>query len=210
MSEKDEMEPNYVHLEHREHPWRRQLSVKGRRLLPGCVVSTMRIEGWSPEETAVQFDLPLEVVLEIIDYAGKYRTLIEAEDAINAAESLLPMAYHNWDATRQRIRQATTTVEALCMAAGFEYAMLNSPDRVVHLMHGGGHRKVLRDDTRRHDLFVDLGLLNESTDNARAKETLLILAIDLGCYEAGESLAMEGLVEPREMVAIFPRALSSR
>ncbi len=147
MNEKDEREPSYVHIERREHPWRRQLFVKGRRLLPGCIASTMRIENWSPEETAVQFKLPLEVVMEIIDYAGRYRTLIEAEDALNAA-SFLPMASHDWATARQRIRQATTTVEAVCMVAGFEYAMLNSLDRVVHLMHGGGHRKVLRDDTR--------------------------------------------------------------
>lgn len=88
-----------------------------------------------------------------------------------------------------------TTVEALCTAAGLEYAMLNSPDRVVHLTRGGGHHKVQRNDTRRHDLFIDLNLLHAASKADRIKETLLVLAVELGCYEAGESLAMEGLVQ---------------
>lgn len=90
--------------------------------------------------------------------------------------------------------ERTTTVEALCIAAGLGHAMLNSPDRVVHLTHGGGHNKIRRTNTRRHDLFVDLGLLRGSTNEERIKDALIVLAAELGCYEAGESLGMEGIV----------------
>lgn len=97
---------------------------------------------------------------------------------------------------RMTTNDRTTTVEALCSAAGLEYAMLNSPDRLVHLRRGGGHQRKERTDTSRADLYVDLNLLPQGSKQQRIKETLIVLAVDLGCYEAGESLAMEGIVEP--------------
>jgi len=46
-------------------------------------VRTASIEGWAPEETAHQFDLPLEAVIEAVRYAGNARELIAAEEAEN-------------------------------------------------------------------------------------------------------------------------------
>jgi uncharacterized protein (DUF433 family) len=46
-------------------------------------VRTASIEGWAPEETAHQFDLPLEAVIEALRYAEKARELIVAEEAEN-------------------------------------------------------------------------------------------------------------------------------
>jgi hypothetical protein len=70
-------------LVRRDHPWRRQLWIKGRNIAAGELARTARVEGWSVEETARQFDVPVEAVLEAQRYAEAARTLIEAEAAEN-------------------------------------------------------------------------------------------------------------------------------
>ena len=70
-------------LVRRDHPWRRQLWVKGRNITAGDLVRTASIEGWPPEEAAHQFDLPLEAVIEAFRYAESARELISAEEAEN-------------------------------------------------------------------------------------------------------------------------------
>ncbi len=70
-------------LVQRDHPWRRQLCIKGRKIAAGDLVRTMQIEGWTPEETGRQFDLPLEAVLEAERYAQQAADLIAAEEAEN-------------------------------------------------------------------------------------------------------------------------------
>ena len=67
----------------RDHPWRRQLWVKGRNITAGDLVRTASIEGWAPEETARQFDLPLKAVVEAVRCAESARELITAEEAEN-------------------------------------------------------------------------------------------------------------------------------
>jgi uncharacterized protein (DUF433 family) len=74
---------DWTWLVRRDHPWRRQLWVKGRNITAGDLVRTASIEGWAPEETARQFDLPLEAVIEAVRYAGNARELIAAEEAEN-------------------------------------------------------------------------------------------------------------------------------
>src|SRR3989454_8290795 len=59
---------NWTWLVRRPHPWRRQLSLKGRRITAGQLADQMGANHWTPEETARQFDLPVEAVLE----AGGY------------------------------------------------------------------------------------------------------------------------------------------
>lgn len=66
-------------LVERPHPWRRQLWIKGRRMRAGSVVADLEANRWTPEETARQFDLPLDAVLEARRYADANRELIEAE-----------------------------------------------------------------------------------------------------------------------------------
>jgi len=67
----------------REHPWRRQLWIKGRSIAAGDLARTVGIEGWTPEEAAREFDLPVDAILEAQRYAEVHRDLIAAEEAEN-------------------------------------------------------------------------------------------------------------------------------
>jgi len=73
----------WIWLVHRDHAWRRQLWIKGRKIPAGDLIRTSALEGWTAEETARQFDLPLEAVMEAHRYAQMARALIEAEEAEN-------------------------------------------------------------------------------------------------------------------------------
>ncbi len=70
-------------LVRRDHPWRRQLWIKGRNLAAGDLVRTAEVEGWTPERAAEEFDLPVDAVIEAIRYAETARDLIAAEEAEN-------------------------------------------------------------------------------------------------------------------------------
>jgi uncharacterized protein (DUF433 family) len=85
---------NYMYLVLRPHPWRRQLSFKGRRLTVGQFIGRMRTEKWTPEQAASEFDLPVEAAYEAIEYGEQYASLITAEDAedASAAKSLMHAA----------------------------------------------------------------------------------------------------------------------
>ena len=61
------------------HPWRRQLWIKGRRMRAAQLVGHLNGNGWSAEETARQFDLPVEAVLEAQRYVDGNQQLIDAE-----------------------------------------------------------------------------------------------------------------------------------
>jgi uncharacterized protein (DUF433 family) len=74
---------DWTWLVRRDHPWRRQLWVKGRNMTAGDLVRTASIEGWAPEEAAHQFDLPLDAVVEALRYTESARDLIAAEEAEN-------------------------------------------------------------------------------------------------------------------------------
>lgn len=74
----------YTYLVRRPHPWRKQLFLKGRRLTAGQVVGRMETEGWSVEEAAAQFELPVAAIREAVDYAKRNRDLIACEDAEDA------------------------------------------------------------------------------------------------------------------------------
>ncbi|MGH2378992.1 MAG: hypothetical protein ACRDGT_11015 [Candidatus Limnocylindria bacterium] len=63
----------------RPHAWRRQLWIKGRRMRAAQLVGHMNANDWSSEETARQFDLPVEAVLEAQRYVDGERELIDAE-----------------------------------------------------------------------------------------------------------------------------------
>ena len=67
----------------RDHPWRRQLWIKGRNIAAGDLAHTATIEGWTAEDAAREFDLPVEAVLEAQRYAEVARELIAAEEAEN-------------------------------------------------------------------------------------------------------------------------------
>jgi uncharacterized protein (DUF433 family) len=72
----------WTYLVSRQHPWRRQLCVKGRNMTVGQLVAAMRANSLTPEQTADDYGLPIEAVREAIRYADEYHELI----AIEAAE----------------------------------------------------------------------------------------------------------------------------
>ena len=87
------------------------------------------------------------------------------------------------------------SVEQLCSFAGIEYGVLDGPKRLVRLARGGGHQKSPVPGRQRADLIVDRNLIHAPTKRDRAIRVLEVLAVDLDCYEAGESLLLAGLVE---------------
>ena len=83
-------------LVERPHPWRRQLWVKGRKLLASAVWLDALTNGMGPREAAENWDLPLEACEEIFAYCEANGELIEAE----ANEE------------RQRLKRANVEVDA--------------------------------------------------------------------------------------------------
>lgn len=77
------MSPKWNWLVEREHPWRRQLWIKGRRIAAGDLARTVEIEGWSPEQAADEFDLPVDAVEEAVRYLAESRDLVLAEEREN-------------------------------------------------------------------------------------------------------------------------------
>jgi len=69
----------WAYLVARPHPWRRQLYVKGRRLMASTVWSEMLTNGMSGAEAADDWDLPLEVIDEIVSYCERNRALLKME-----------------------------------------------------------------------------------------------------------------------------------
>jgi len=78
--------PKWQWLVEREHRWRRQLWVKGRKLTVGDVVSRLRFEHLTAEELAKDMDLPVDAVREAEQWASipANAELIAAEDAEDA------------------------------------------------------------------------------------------------------------------------------
>lgn len=66
-------------LTQRPHPWRRQLWVKGRRLLASQVWSDMQTNGMTEAEAAANWDLPREAIEEILAYRLQNAALIALE-----------------------------------------------------------------------------------------------------------------------------------
>jgi uncharacterized protein (DUF433 family) len=69
----------YQYLEPSKHPWRKQYYIKGRRMTVGNLVSTMLLHNQTPEEAAQDRGLPLEAVLEAMDYYDKHYEVIRAD-----------------------------------------------------------------------------------------------------------------------------------
>ncbi|HEV2270816.1 MAG TPA: hypothetical protein VGR92_15290 [Steroidobacteraceae bacterium] len=63
----------------RPHPWRRQLWVKGRKLMASTVWLDALTNGMGQREAAENWDLPVEACAEIFAYCEANRTLIESE-----------------------------------------------------------------------------------------------------------------------------------
>jgi uncharacterized protein (DUF433 family) len=75
----EESEPRWRYLVRRVHPWRRQLSIKGRNTTVGQFVSAVRANRLTPEAASDNLGLPLEAVREALTYFDENRDLIELE-----------------------------------------------------------------------------------------------------------------------------------
>ena len=73
-------ETQYEHLEPRRGSNYRQLFLKGRRIRAAVVDQAIHgPDPFTPEEFAEEYRVPLEAVLEALDYANQNRPLIERE-----------------------------------------------------------------------------------------------------------------------------------
>jgi len=79
LPELESVEGGWRWLVARPHPWRRQLSVKGRKLLASQVWSDMRAHELTPEQTAQDWNLPPQAVEEILQYCEQNAALIALE-----------------------------------------------------------------------------------------------------------------------------------
>jgi uncharacterized protein (DUF433 family) len=86
--------PRWEWLVARPHPWRRQLAIKGTRLLAGRLAASIASNGWSAEHAAEEYDVPLAAVLEAQRYAAENNELVAAEEREErlAVDSLTPTA----------------------------------------------------------------------------------------------------------------------
>lgn len=69
----------WQYLVSRPHSWRRQLSVKGRRLPAATIWSDMQVNGLSVAEAADNWSLPVEAVREIVRYCEVNEGLLHME-----------------------------------------------------------------------------------------------------------------------------------
>lgn len=70
---------HWQYLVQRPHPWRRQLYIKGRKLLASTIWQDMILNKMSPEETADNWNLPLDAIYEVINYCQTNQQLLEIE-----------------------------------------------------------------------------------------------------------------------------------
>ena len=78
-----ELEPspieNWQYLVERPHPWRRQLYIKGRKLLASTVWRDAIANEMSPEEAAENWDLPIAAIQEVMHYCEMHQELLQLE-----------------------------------------------------------------------------------------------------------------------------------
>ncbi len=70
---------NWQFLVSRAHPWRKQLYVKGRKLLAFTVWQDMLSNQLSPEQAADNWELPLAAIHEVIRYCETHQDLLRLE-----------------------------------------------------------------------------------------------------------------------------------
>ena len=70
---------DWQYLEKRSHPWRRQLYIKGRKLLASTIWQDILSNQMSNEEAADNWDLPLDAIYEVIRYCESHQELLKLE-----------------------------------------------------------------------------------------------------------------------------------
>jgi hypothetical protein len=70
---------DWQYLAKRNHPWRKQLYVKGQKLLASTVWQDMITNEMSVEEAADNWDLPLDSINEVVRYCESHQDLLKLE-----------------------------------------------------------------------------------------------------------------------------------
>ncbi|OCQ96051.1 hypothetical protein BCD64_11885 [Nostoc sp. MBR 210] len=70
---------NWQYLVARSHTWRKQLYIKGRKLLASTVWQDMVANQMSPEQAAENWDLPISAIYEAISYCESHQELLKLE-----------------------------------------------------------------------------------------------------------------------------------
>ena len=70
---------DWQYLVGRPHSWRRQLYIKGRKLLASTVWQDAIANEMTPEQSAENWDLPLPAIYEVICYCESHRELLKLE-----------------------------------------------------------------------------------------------------------------------------------
>jgi uncharacterized protein (DUF433 family) len=75
------LEP-WLYLVRRQHPWRKQLYVKGRNMTARQLVGSIQANQLDEEAAAADSHLPVEAVREALVYVERNRELLETEAEI--------------------------------------------------------------------------------------------------------------------------------
>lgn len=70
---------NWQFLVSRPHPWRKQLYIKGRKLLASTLYSDMIANNMTPDQAADNWELPLAAIQEAIQYCQTHQDLLKLE-----------------------------------------------------------------------------------------------------------------------------------
>lgn len=70
---------DWQYLVARPHLWRKQLYIKGRKLLASLIWQDMIVNQMSPEQAAENWDLPVSAINEAIRYCESHRELLQLE-----------------------------------------------------------------------------------------------------------------------------------
>jgi hypothetical protein len=71
--------PPWQYLVTREHPWRRQLYVKGRNMTARQLVGGIRANQLDETTAAANYQLPIEAIREALTYVDQNKAFLEAE-----------------------------------------------------------------------------------------------------------------------------------
>jgi uncharacterized protein (DUF433 family) len=69
----------WKYLVRRQHPWRKQLYVKGRNMTARQLVGAMKANEFDEATAADDYDLPIEAIREALAYVEQNKELLEAE-----------------------------------------------------------------------------------------------------------------------------------
>jgi len=70
---------DWQYLAKRNHPWRKQLYVKGQKLFASTIWQDMIANGMSVEDAADNWDLPLDAIDEVVRYCESHHDLLRLE-----------------------------------------------------------------------------------------------------------------------------------